>query len=169
MEANQRFFPASLESFHFRSRGQFCSHPWSSVHTVPDKSYQLYCDQQWQRSGTSRPQTSNVVPERLAEGDLVNKISVLTPKYLLPSQWIPVLPAPTYSLPLRSLIPVHITPKAWHRTYPICTAPISRSARRSFALSWKSRQNRCSHVWTEGLSGLVFAQVQRDLFGKIWT
>ena len=79
-------------------------------------------------------------------GGLVNKISVLTPKYLLPSQWIPVLPAPTYSLPLRSLIPVHITPKAWHRTYPICTASISRSARRSFAPSWKSRQNRCCHV-----------------------
>ena len=100
-------------------------------------------------------------------GGLVNKIPVLTPKYLLPSQWIPVLPAPTYSLPLRSLIPVHITPKAWHRTYPICTASISRSGRRSFAPSWKSRQNRCSHVLTEGLSGLVFAQVQGDLFGKI--
>ena len=26
MEANQRFFPASFESLHFRSRGQFCGH-----------------------------------------------------------------------------------------------------------------------------------------------
>ena len=26
MEANQRFFPASLGSLHFRSRGQFCGH-----------------------------------------------------------------------------------------------------------------------------------------------
>ena len=68
MEANQRFFPASFESLLFRSRGQFCGHPWSSVHTVPDKSYQLYCEQQRQRSGTSRSQTSNVVLERLAEG-----------------------------------------------------------------------------------------------------
>lgn len=68
MEANQRFFPASFESLHFRSRDQFCGHPWSSVHTVPDKRYQLYCEQQRQRSGTSRSQTSNVVLERLAEG-----------------------------------------------------------------------------------------------------
>ena len=68
MEANQRFFPVSFESLLFRSRGQFCGHPWSSVHTVPDKSYQLYCEQQRQRSGTSRSQTSNVVLERLAEG-----------------------------------------------------------------------------------------------------
>ena len=148
---------------------------WSSVHIIPNsfyadtKSYQLYCEQQRQRSGTSRSQTSNIVFERLEEGGLVNKISVLTPKYLLPSQWIPVLLAPTYSLPLQSLIPVHITPKGWHKTYPICDAPISRSAQRSFAPSWKSRQNRCSHVWTEGLSGLVFAHVQGDLFGKIWT
>ena len=40
----------------------------------------------------------------------MNKIPVMTPKCLLPSQWIPVLLAVTYSLPLRSLIPVHITP-----------------------------------------------------------
>ena len=70
-----------------------------------------------------RSNTSNIVTERLAEGGLVNKISVMTPKYLLPSQWIPVLLAATYSLPLRSLIPVHITPNLsdmWHSTFEIC-------------------------------------------------
>ena len=42
------------------------------------------------------------MPERLhgREG-LVNQIPVLTPEYLLPSQWIPDH-APCYSLPLRS-------------------------------------------------------------------
>ena len=74
-----------------------------------------------------RSNTSNIVTERLAEGGLVNEIPVMNPKYLLPSQWIPVLLAATYSLPLRSPIPVHITQKGWHRTYPICDAPLSRS------------------------------------------
>ena len=106
--------------------------------------------------------------EQLTEGDLVNKTSVLTPKYLLPSQWIPVLRALTYSLPLRSLIPVHITPKGWHRTYTMCDVPISRSARPSFAPSWKSLQNRCSCVWLEALFGIVFVPAQ-GLYGKIWT
>ena len=70
-----------------------------------------------------RSNTSNIVTERLAEGGLVNKIPVMNPKCLLPSQWIPVLLAATYSLPLRSLIPVHITPNLsdmWHSTFEIC-------------------------------------------------
>ena len=36
--------------------------------------------------------------------------------------------------------------KVWHRTYPICDAPLSR-------------RNHCSYVWTEDLSKMVFAPV----------
>ena len=44
----------------------------------------------------------------------------------------------------------------WHRTYPICDAPTSRSAWHSFALLQKSRRrnHRCCG-WTEALSGMV--------------
>ena len=40
--------------------------------------------------------------------------------------------------------------KVWHRTYPIC-APLSRSARRSFAPLQKTHRNHRSYVWTEAL------------------
>ena len=52
-------------------------------------------------------------------------IPVLTPEYLLPSQWIPVLP-PIYSLPLRS-----DCTKVWNRIYPTRDAPFLGSGRRS--------------------------------------
>ena len=70
-------------------------------------------EQQRHRTGTSRSITPNIVPERLAES-LVLSIPILTPKYLLSSQWIPVL-FPTYSLSLRSeysmIVPIHATLK----------------------------------------------------------
>ena len=55
-------------------------------------------------------------------------------------QWIPVL-APIYPLSLHGPnIRSHGT-KVWHRTYPIYDIPLSRSARHTFALLQKSRQN----------------------------
>ena len=71
---------------------------------------------------------------------------------------IPVLTA-IYSLPLHSEYLFTLNQSValvWHRTYPICDAPLSRSARRSFALLQKSRRNHRPDVWTEALSGMVF-------------
>ena len=48
----------------------------------------------------------------------------------------------------------------WHRTYPICEAPLSRSAGRSFAPLRKLRRNHRSYVWTETLSAMIFVPAQ---------
>ena len=55
------------------------------------------------------------------------------------------------------------------RTYSTYDAPkCSRLVRHSFAPSQKLRQNRQSCVWTEPLSGTVFASAQK-LTGIMWT
>ena len=103
--------------------------------------------QNWKKSFTHMEHRSEAVGR---EG-LVLLIPMLTSEYLPPSQWVPVL-APNY-FPLRSEYQFTLV---WHRTYPICDAPTSRSAWHSFALLQKSRQrnHRCC-VWTEALSGMV--------------
>ena len=53
------------------------------------------------------------------------------------------------------------------RTYPICDAPLSWSALRSFAPLQSSRQNHRSYVWTEALSGIIFVPAQK-LSGIVW-
>ena len=57
----------------------------------------------------------------------------------IPRSWIftSVLVGPTYLLPPNRCS--HCT-EVWHRTRPICDAPLSRSAQRSFASSQKSRR-----------------------------
>ena len=89
-------------------------------------------------------------------------IPVLTPEYLLPSQWIPVLP-PIYSLPLRSECT-----KVWNRIYPTRDAPFLGSGRRSFAPSQKWRQNHRSYVRTEVLSSMIFVRAQKQS-RIVWT
>ena len=51
--------------------------------------------------------------------------------------------------------------KLWLRAYPICNPPLQRSARRSFALLQKSRQNYRSYVWTGALSAMVSMATQK--------
>ena len=52
----------------------------------------------------------------------LNPTPHLTPKYLLPTQWVSS-PSPTYSLPLRPVrVPVHTPP--WHTNYAICDAQL---------------------------------------------
>ena len=67
--------------------------------------------------------------EAVGREGLVPLIPMLTSEYLPPSQWVPVL-APNY-FPLRSEYQFTLV---WHRTYPICDAPTSRSAWHSFAV-----------------------------------
>ena len=53
-----------------------------------------------------------------------------------------------------------LSTKVLHRkAYPICDAPLSGSARRSFTPLQKSRQNHRSYAWTEALSGVIFVPV----------
>ena len=82
--------------------------------------------QNWKKSFTHMEHRSEAVGR---EG-LVLLIPMLTSEYLPPSQWVPVL-APNY-FPLRSEYQFTLV---WHRTYPICDAPTSRSAWHSFAVT----------------------------------
>ena len=47
--------------------------------------------------------------------------------------------------------------KVWHRTYPICDAPLSRPALRSFAPLQKLRRNHCPYVWAKALFSIRYA------------
>ena len=117
--------------------------------------------------GTSRSHTSNIVPAKLAErvwctkfqSSLLNiyfRLSGLQPSLLL----IHFRDGPNRCS--------HCT-EVWHKTYPICDTPLSRSAwRRSFAPSQKSHRHSRSCVWTEALSGMIFLATQ-TLFGTVWT
>ena len=111
---------------------------------------------------------------------LLTLIPVLTPEYLLPSQWIVVL-ALTYSLPPRSeyrftlhkshngscITPICVTEPT---RYTVYDAPLSRSARRRLSPLQKSRRNHYCYmyVWTEAPSGIVFGPAQK-LSGIAWT
>ena len=41
--------------------------------------------------------------------------------------------------------------KVWHKTYPVCDAPLSNSARRSLVLLQNSRRNHRCYGWTKDL------------------
>ena len=89
---------------------------------------------------------------------LVNWIPVLAPEYSLPSQWISVV-TPTFHF-RHGPNTCSLCAKLWHRTYPICDAPLWKSARRSLVRSQKSRWNHCSYVLTEALSAMIFVPLQ---------
>ena len=109
--------------------------------------------------------------EAVGQEGLVNWIPVLAPGYLLPSEWITIL-APTFHFRNGPNTCSHCA-RLWHRTYPICDAPLWKSARRSLARSQKSRWNHCSYVWTEALSGIdcktvgFFLKISQEI-GKAW-
>ena len=77
---------------------------------------------------------------------LVLLISVLSPEYLLPPLWVPVL-SPIYFRERPAKWSCYI--QIWLKTYPICEGPFSRSAQRSFPSSQESRRNHRCGVWTE--------------------
>ena len=62
------------------------------------------------------------------------------------------VPGPLYYSPTTCS---HYT-KVWHRTYPICDAPLSRPALRSFAPLQKLRRNHCPYVWTKALFSIRY-------------
>ena len=118
------------------SKSEQNSHSDRIAFHADNKTCLVQYEQQRHRTGTSRPIEHRA--KAVGRDGLVN---------LHPSQWIPVL-APSYSLPLRSdhLFTLSFTlhtcshfTKVWHRTYPICNDPLSRSARSSFAPLRKSR------------------------------
>ena len=55
---------------------------------------------------------------------------------------------------------LHCT-KVWHKTHPICDAPLSRSAWCSFAPLQKSGQSYRCYVLTEALSRMIFVPAQK--------
>ena len=97
--------------------------------------------------------TSNIVRERLVKRDWCTKL-----KYILSSQWSKL-----------SLLLIHFRKgpniclhcsKTWHRTYPICHAPLSKSGRCSFVSRRNHRSLACeqkpfavwSSYWSKGYS-----------------
>ena len=108
----------------------------------------------WAATSQWLEQVVNIHPAgAVGREGLMNQIPVLTPEYLHPSQWNPVL-APN---PLDPDACSHCT-KMWHQkmSYPVCVATLQRSARRGFAPIQKSCRNHRSCVWKEALSGMVF-------------
>ena len=59
-------------------------------------------------------------------------------------------------------IPVHTAPKWGTDTFPICEASLSRPVRSSiYSFRYRNRaQNHRSYMWTEALTGIVFAPAQ---------
>ena len=103
------------------------------------------------QGGTSRSHTSNIVPAKLAERVWCTKFqSSLLDIYFRLSGFQPsILLIYFFDGPNRCS---HCT-KIWQKTY-------SRSARRRFAPSQKSRRHNSFYVWTEALSGMIFVAAQ---------
>ena len=57
------------------------------------------------------------------------------------------------TFPSRVNTALHIV---WYKSYPISDAPLSGSARRSFAPSQRRRRHNRSFVWIKSLSGMIF-------------
>ena len=60
------------------------------------------------------------------------------------------------------------TSQDWHKTYPVCKAPLSISGQRSFTSSQNSLRHNRSCEWTEALSGKIFVAA-RKLSGIVRT
>ena len=116
--------------------------------------------------GIIRLHTSNIVPAKLAERVWCPKFqSSLLNIYFRLSGFRPSLLLIYFrDGPNRCS---HCT-EVWHKTYPICDTPLSRSSWRRFAPSQKSRRHKRSSVWTEALSGMIFLAAQ-TLSGAVWT
>ena len=98
---------------------------------------------------------------------LVHQMPVLTPEYLLPSQWVADV-ALTYSLPAlpsKYLLTMHHQSVAqnlsnmWCYTFEIGTAQPPYQ---------KSPQNCRSYAWTEALSGMVLVSCGRMSYPVKW-
>ena len=135
-----------------------CS-PYPIAFRVDMKYYTVLYEQQRHRTGTSCSHTSNNVPQRLAERVLWTKSqSSLLNIYFRFSGFQSLLLLIHFRCFPNTCS--HCT-KVWHRTSPICDAPLSRVAKRSFAPLQKSRRNHRSYVWTEALSSMVFVPAQK--------
>ena len=113
----------------------------------------------------SRSHTSNIVPARLVERVWGTKCHSSLQNIYFPLRWFQSSLLLIYFCdgPNRCS---HYT-KVWKKTYPICDTLLSRSARRSFAMSQKLRNHKCSCVWTEALYGMIFVAAQK-LCGIVW-
>ena len=84
-----------------------------------------------------------IASERLAKRVWYTPGSILiaTPEYFLPSQWLPVIASCLFTPAIRNICS-HYT-KVRHRTYPICDAPLSRSAPRGAARRSVATLQKC--------------------------
>ena len=118
------------------------------IHTIPNsysadtKNSPIWYERQRHRTGTSLSHTPNIMPEDMGQRVWFSKSQSL----LLNIVHYIVLYFRLNGLQ-SSFLRIHFIygsntlHKVWHRTYPICNAPLSRSARRSFSLLQKSLRN----------------------------
>ena len=117
------------------------------VHTVLDR-LTLLCEKLTVTTCTAASNdTSNIEPARLAERVWYTKLqsSLLNIYFRLSRFQSSLLLIYFRDGPNRC----SYYTKVWHRTYPICDVPLSRSARRSFAPSQKSRLHNRYFVWKQ--------------------
>ena len=148
-----------------------CSAVWGCVHTIPDSFSCWYeklsaivwtaTEQNWSKSFTHIEHRRRGWPWGFGELNPSPHSWIFTSV----RQWVQ-----------SSLLLIHFRygpntcsycTTLWHRTYPICDSPLSRSARRCFAPSQKCHQNHRS-VRTEALSGMILVATQK-LFAIMWT
>ena len=122
----------------------------NSAFRADTRSYPMKYEQQRYWTGTSHSHTSNIMPERLAE-------RVCWTKSRQSSRWI-----------FTRLNPFQSSLILFHFRYGPNTCAREVRARCSFALSQKSRRNHCSFVWTEAVSGTIFAPAQKPS-SRAWT
>ena len=100
---------------------------------------------------------------------LMHLSPVLTPEYLLPFLFVPGSLFLFTSATGRTGVHCSYCTKVWFKPYPICDAPLSRLAQRSFvAPSQKSRRYNRFCLWTEALSSMIFLAAQK-LSGAVRT
>ena len=152
--------------------GNHSSHNLYYVHTLPNSFLWRHRRQSgivWTATAlgsTSRSHISNILLARLAQRAWCTKFhsSLLNIYFRLSGYQTAFLLIYFRDGPKKCS---HCT-KVSHKTYPICDAPLSRSARRIFAPSQKSRHCNNSCVWTEVLSEIVFVEGQK-VSGIMWT
>ena len=96
------------------------------VHTIRDRFFKAPSKTIWYSMNSNDPWLHSLAAQTLCR----RGIPVLTPEYLLPSQWVPVL-APTYLLPGTGRLGVHFAPK--HGTEPILYVTLHFQDRRGTA------------------------------------
>ena len=146
---------------------RLCLHYIGTLFVTPQKRLSGVLWTATTQGGASRSHASNIAPARLAERVWCAQFqSLLLNICFLSEGFRPRSYILNYFLDGPSGCS-HFT-SVWLKTYLIFDTPLSRSARRSFPTSQKSRRHNRSCVRTEAPSDMIFVAAPK-LSGKMWT